>query len=427
MDLGEVRPGGASTFDGPGSVGAGAESGYSNVAPNGLESTDMFRDEDAFQWLFLTSDLAPLDQAVVLEDEMKEDDLFPLVQYATATPSLVPAQPPTLSGEQHSLDLSAAVVATASSIAPPKPPMIKRESTVSSSRDSVASFDDSDSDDSQSDESDRSSLTASTTDASKKKRKRLKRNRDSARESRKRRLARIQENELRLKKLEIENTDLKMRLKIGKEAILVERQEKATYKQKMQHLLQTGASEAEVAKFIEQYKTNYSDYGAKRQETISFHIARVRELLLPTQVTKMCLYSVENGDEVPMKPSMATQHAPPPPSDSESSNLWEILAKELNISQAQQRQIFQRREQIKVLRENLNKNLRNLAAFEVATQEKNRSLNNEVAMLQTILTPQQATKFIIWVKENPAFMYMLDQLVQSIIAGTDDVEKQVTH
>ncbi|RHY41710.1 hypothetical protein DYB34_013064, partial [Aphanomyces astaci] len=98
------------------------------------------------------------------------------------------------------------------------------------------------------------------------------------------------------------------------------------------------------------------------------------------------------------------------------------LAKELDISEAQQRQIFTRRDQIKRLRDNLTKNLRNLAAFEVATQEKNRSLDNEVSLLQTILTPQQATKFIIWVKDNPAFMYMLDQLVQSIIAGTDGVD-----
>ncbi|KAF0683249.1 Aste57867_24681 [Aphanomyces stellatus] len=380
-------------------------------------SGDIFRDEDAFQWLFLTSDLAPLDQTMAFGDEMKDDDLFQFAPH-TASPAIVPAPAPasTALSSTHSLELPEVLPprSTTPTSAPPpfsmKPPLIKRELT-GGSVDSVASFDsDSDSD---TDESDASSVT----DQSKKKRKRLKRNRDSARESRKRRMARIQENELRLKKLELENIDLKMRLKIGKEAIVVERQEKASYKQKMHHLLQSGASEAEVAKFIELYKSNYSDYGAKRQETIGFHIARVRDLLLPTQVTKMCLYSVENADEEKLKRALPRLRD----GTHEPVNLWEILAKELDITEAQQRMIFTRREQIKLLRDNLTKNLRNLAAFENATQEKNRSLNNEVSLLQTILTPQQATKFIIWVKDNPAFMYMLDQLVQSIINGTDNV------
>jgi len=86
-----------------------------------------------------------------------------------------------------------------------------------------------------------------------------------------------------------------------------------------------------------------------------------------------------------------------------------------------------------------------LAEFKNATQEKNKGLEAQVAKLQTILTPHQATKFIIWyvrmnncisqlniyfnnvvllvqfrVKENPAFMYMLDKLVESIIHERPD-------
>ncbi|RHY62740.1 hypothetical protein DYB34_013560 [Aphanomyces astaci] len=395
----------------------------------GLDTGDIFRDEDAFQWLFLTSDLAPLDQTMSFGDEIKDDDLFHFVPSVESSPD---APPPSLSStsmqsRQHSLDIAGSSSqlplkspSSSSVSVAPKPPLIKRESTAGSS---VASFDsdESSSDSDDVDDSDGAS-SSQTTDLSKKKRKRLKRNRDSARESRKRRMARIQENELRLKKLELENVDLKMRLQIGKEAIVVERQEKASYKQKMRHLLQTGASPAEVAQYIELYKSNYSDYGAKRRETLAFHVARVRDLLLPTQVTKMCLYSVENADEVNKTSSSSSLPRQAATDPNEHANLWEILAKELDISEAQQRQIFTRRDQIKRLRDNLTKNLRNLAAFEVATQEKNRSLDNEVSLLQTILTPQQATKFIIWVKDNPAFMYMLDQLVQSIIAGTDGVD-----
>ncbi|OQS00050.1 hypothetical protein THRCLA_06275 [Thraustotheca clavata] len=365
---------------------------------------DEFKEEDAFSWLFLSSDLAPLDQSInfpTVDDLVDLNEPNPVEIAAPAQ-----SQPP--------------VIPISSGI----PPFLRRDT--SNSLDSVlASDSDSgfDSDQSQDSSFSATTQTSNGTDAlNKKKRKRLARNRDSARESRKRRLARIQQNEIRLKKLEMENIELKMRLKIGKEAILVERQEKATIKQKMEHLLKSNASEEEMATFVEQYKAQYSDYGDKRRETIAFHIQRVRDLLLPTQVTKMCLYSVEQGDFVSMKKKQVAHPSPEasPHHDEAPSNLWAILAKELDISEAQQRQIFSRREKIKYLRENLNKNLGILRSFEIATQEKNETLEDEVAQLQTILTPHQATRFIIWVKENPAFMYMLDKLVQSIIHGTDE-------
>ncbi|KDO35618.1 hypothetical protein SPRG_00462 [Saprolegnia parasitica CBS 223.65] len=360
-------------------------SAYTTSAAPAATAADIFRDEDAFSWLFLTSDLAPLDQSISFPTD---EDLVDLT-------------------EPNPVDMSASSQPSVMPISSGIPPFLKRDT--SNSLDSVlASDSDSGSDSDQSQDSAFSNSTVGTSDVlNKKKRKRLARNRDSARESRKRRLARIQQNEIRLKKLEMENIELKMRLKIGKEAIL------------------SNASEAEMATFVEQYKAQYSDYGDKRKETIAFHTQRVRDLLLPTQVTKMCLYSVEQGDFVSMKKKQAAvalesaahmDHI----QDEAPSNLWAILAKELDISEAQQRQIFARREKIKYLRENLNKNLGILRSFEIATQEKNETLEAEVAQLQTILTPHQATRFIIWVKENPAFMYMLDKLVQSIIHGTDD-------
>lgn len=120
----------------------------------------------------------------------------------------------------------------------------------------------------------------------------------SVREFRKRKSMQLEANEDRLRRLEAENMDLKMRLKIGKEAILREQQEKQQIKEQMREMLQRNASETEVATFLNMYKVTYSDYGPKRQEKLEFHLSRIRELLLPTQVTKLCLYSVEQGNDM---------------------------------------------------------------------------------------------------------------------------------
>lgn len=112
-----------------------------------------------------------------------------------------------------------------------------------------------------------------------------------------------------------------------------------------------------------------------------------------------------------------------PESATATMSLWGILADELGVSDEQQRQILERRAAIKKVRDDLNHTLSIVKKLEEVTDEKNTALEAQVAQLQQILTPSQATKFIIWVKENPAFMYMLDKLVDSTLQNTSSTEE----
>lgn len=249
-----------------------------------------------------------------------------------------------------------------------------------------------------------------------KKQLRREKNLVSVREFRKRKMKQLEQNEARLRRLEAENMDLKMQLKIGKEAIVSEQREKQQIKEKMRELLKRGASEQEIAQFLNMYKVTYSDYGPKRREKLHFHLDRIRELLLPTQVTKLSLYSVEQGMDMMARDTVIRDDPMAvPDSAAATMSLWGILAKELEVSDAQQRQILERRAAIKQVRDNLNDTLSIVKQLEDVTNDKNSALEAQVAELQEILTPSQATKFIIWVKENPAFMYMLDKLVDSTL------------
>ncbi|KAL3667185.1 hypothetical protein V7S43_008120 [Phytophthora oleae] len=238
----------------------------------------------------------------------------------------------------------------------------------------------------------------------------------SVREFRKRKMKQLEQNESRLQRLEAENMDLKMRLKIGKEAIISEQREKQQIKEQMREMLQRNANEQEIAQFLNMYKVTYSDYGPKRREKLHFHLSRIRELLLPTQVTKLSLYSVEQGVDMLRRDHVIKEDPmSAPESATATMSLWGILAEELEVSDEQQRQILERRAAIKTVRDDLNHTLSIVKKLEEVTDEKNTALEAQVAQLQQILTPSQATKFIIWVKENPAFMYMLDKLVDSTL------------
>ncbi|KAI9988150.1 hypothetical protein PInf_024419 [Phytophthora infestans] len=238
----------------------------------------------------------------------------------------------------------------------------------------------------------------------------------SVREFRKRKTKQLEQNEARLRRLEAENMDLKMRLKIGKEAILSEQREKQQIREQMREMLQRNANEQEIAQFLNMYKVTYSDYGPKRREKLHFHLSRIRELLLPTQVTKLSLYSVEQGVDMLRRDHVIKEDPmSAPESATATMSLWGILVDELEVSDEQQGQILERRAAIKTVRDDLNHTLSIVKKLEEVTDEKNTALEAQVAQLQQILTPSQATKFIIWVKENPAFMYMLDKLVDSTL------------
>ncbi|KAE9043973.1 hypothetical protein PR003_g10239 [Phytophthora rubi] len=265
--------------------------------------------------------------------------------------------------------------------------------------------------------------SGSDEDQEKKQQRRVK-NLVSVREFRKRKMKQLEQNEARLRRVEAENMDLKMRLKIGKEAILSEQREKQQIKEQMREMLQRNANEQEIAQFLNMYKVTYSDYGPKRREKLHFHLSRIRELLLPTQVTKLSLYSVEQGVDM-LKRDHVIKEDPmsAPESATATMSLWGILADELEVSDEQQRQILERRAAIKKVRDDLNHTLSIVKKLEEVTDEKNTALEAQVAQLQQILTPSQATKFIIWVKENPAFMYMLDKLVDSTLQNTSSAEE----
>lgn len=254
-----------------------------------------------------------------------------------------------------------------------------------------------------------------------KKQERRVKNLASVREFRKRKMKQLEQNEERLLRLEAENLELKMQLKIGKEAMLSEQREKQQIKEQMREMLQRGASEQEIAHFLNMYKVTYSDYGPKRREKLHFHLARIRELLLPTQVTKLCLYSVEQGKDMKQRDHVIKEDptAVPDPGTAPIS-LWGILASEIGVTEAQQQQLLERRAAITKVRDDLNHTLGIVKKLEDVTDEKNTALEAQVALLQQILTPSQATKFIIWVKENQAFMYMLDKLVDATLFGAEN-------
>uniref|UniRef100_M4BKZ2 BZIP domain-containing protein n=1 Tax=Hyaloperonospora arabidopsidis (strain Emoy2) TaxID=559515 RepID=M4BKZ2_HYAAE len=209
----------------------------------------------------------------------------------------------------------------------------------------------------------------------------LERNRESARECRRRKREHILGVEERCRQLERENMELRGQLKAGKEAIRQEEKEKNRVCEELEKMIQLGASEKELAEKIDNFKEQYSDYGHGRRSALSYHLHQIERLLLPTQVTKMCIWALRQDDSFWQD-------------EEDETSLPVILAKELGLSEDQKKKIQQQRGSISLICENLKSALGLLAELKTEVTNKNSTLDMEMDKLQNILTPTQRAKIL---------------------------------
>ncbi|OQR90853.1 26S protease regulatory subunit 6B [Thraustotheca clavata] len=224
--------------------------------------------------------------------------------------------------------------------------------------------------------------------------KRLERNRESARECRRRKRDHILGVEERCKALEKENMELRSQLKAGKEAMKQEEDEKTQICIELENMIHENAGEAEIAAKIDNFKEQYSDYGQGRRSALNYHLHQLERLLMPTQVTKMCIWALKQDDAFWED-------------GEDETSLLSILTHDLGLTEEQRKSIQSHRSAVVKICENLRLALQLLHQLKADVEQKNITLDTEMDQLQNILTPTQRAKVY---KSNTTF-YTPTQLV----------------
>ncbi|KAF0684176.1 Aste57867_23826 [Aphanomyces stellatus] len=232
--------------------------------------------------------------------------------------------------------------------------------------------------------------------------RRLERNRESARECRRRKRDHILGVEERCKALERENMELRSQLKAGKEAMKQEEDEKYQICHELESMIRDGATEGDLASKIDNFKEQYSDYGQARRSALSYHLHQLERLLMPTQVTKMCIWALKQDDAFWED-------------GEDETSLLSILTHDLGLTEEQRKNIQSHRGAVVKICENLRLALKLLNELKRDVEAKNITLDTEMDQLQNILTPTQRAKFIVWVTNNPACMHLLNKLWTNVL------------
>ncbi|GBG32439.1 Hypothetical Protein FCC1311_086642 [Hondaea fermentalgiana] len=226
----------------------------------------------------------------------------------------------------------------------------------------------------------------------------------NAAKQQKKKKEKVNDLEERVNKLESENLQLRLQLKVGKETVQRDAQEKLEITQRLEEMLSRGASDTELQAVLETYVKKFSDYGEVRTDSIRRHMEQLERLLLPTQVTKMCMWSLHQDDDFYDSTSEQNLNA------SGAGSIWSMIMREIGASEEQKEKIKGHRNDARQMAKDLRFTLRECDDLKRRMERKNQALGEEMKELQKILTPAQLARFILWVNNNPASMAMLDKL-----------------
>jgi hypothetical protein len=209
--------------------------------------------------------------------------------------------------------------------------------------------------------------------------------------------------EEKVKSLEEENIRLKSQLRVGKEPVSLDEQAKQQLTDKIDDMVNSGAPDKDIKVILKEYVIRFSDYGTDRSKIVAKHMDQLDHLLAPTQISKLCMWSLHQDDEFFRSTS----------AESPDYSLWAKMCKEIEATPEQQEQFKKYRENAVQLTRELRFTNRECQELRKKLSKKNQAFGTEMAELSAILTPTQMARFVLFVSKNPASAAMLNRLWES--------------
>lgn len=245
----------------------------------------------------------------------------------------------------------------------------------------------------------------------KRRQQQLAKNRKSARECRRRKKEELSELRERVKELEKANLELRLQMKDIQNEKTREREEKRVITERLNTMLTDGVGDDEFSDVVSNFADLHADYGRDRRIALDFHIERVKKLMVPTQVTKMALWSLQQDDDF-YKEGGDGDSGDDDDENEYSESLWKIVTAELQMTADQKKKLLQFRPMFKELGSDIEKCGKSVEEMSQLMKKKNQNIEKAIAKLTTIITPTQAARFIQWVTNNQACIHMLNKLWQ---------------
>jgi hypothetical protein len=203
----------------------------------------------------------------------------------------------------------------------------------------------------------------------------------------------VDDLESKLKALQEENSELRSHLTDMTQRALQMEQQKAEIQKLMNDKVSQIGGDAhdteqnDISNLWTRYKDVFSDHGSSRQKEVAFHLNQLKKLLIPTQTTKMCLWTLQQDKSF---------------YQSNKSPLFSILSNELGLNDDQTTRIQSHRQRVLVLLERLQESLQLTENLQDTIHKSQSLYENRCGRFYSILTPKQCVHYLTWIESNLA-------------------------
>lgn len=237
-------------------------------------------------------------------------------------------------------------------------------------------------------------------------RKRTPGNRESraviAKRSRDKRSAKMHELEMEVTRLREQNRQLLIKSTKGMSRRTKEaEQQRVQSLKELMNMLGDGTSEFDLKNKLAEYREKYSDFGEERATRVKFHIGQLRELVFPTEVSRVFFTLLDHWEGRPDPEAFEGEQS--------VQETWEAMKQALNVTPEQKNEFLslgaETREQERSMRECFQL----LASLEEHFALKSEGMEINMSQLSKIITAQQSLKYLNWIENNKAVLHMIDE------------------
>jgi hypothetical protein len=165
--------------------------------------------------------------------------------------------------------------------------------------------------------------------------------------------------------------------------------------------------DVELKNKLASYRAMYSDYGEERASKVRFHVGQLRELLAPTEISKVLFTLMDHWAGEPDPRSFEGEKS--------VGEIWNALATELDVTPPQQAAFLELRQETKKQEDAKVRSFGLLDSLQAKNATKSESLANHFDTLAQIISTSQIIKFLDWIERNKALLLAID----------DDYRRQV--
>ena len=169
----------------------------------------------------------------------------------------------------------------------------------------------------------------------------------------------------------------------------------------LMRMVESGSSDVDLKNKLARYREKYSDFGEERASRVKFHINNLRELLFPTEISRVFFTLMDHWEGQPDPKAYEGEQS--------VEEIWNAMKASLQVNNEQLQEFLKIGPETREQEKSMKESFRLLDALEKNFQTKSEGMEIRMDQLSRVISTAQSIRFLTWIENNKAVLCMIDE------------------